>query len=137
MGASPSISIAIVGSGGAGALTTVNSLLEAASAAGWHGLFTRTMGPQIRGGEAAGLLRLAVHPVECLPDQFDLIIGIDWLNAHRFGGEIKAGPQTLVISDPRGGEPPPMVAQSGARVVEIPMKEIAKSIKDEDEAMSA
>jgi 2-oxoglutarate/2-oxoacid ferredoxin oxidoreductase subunit alpha len=130
MGASPSISIAIVGSGGAGALTTVNTLLEAASAAGWHGLFTRTMGPQIRGGEAAGLLRLAVHPVECLPDQFDLIIGIDWLNAHRFGGEIKAGPQTLVISDPRGGEPPPMVAQSGARVVEIPMKEIAKSIKD-------
>ena len=60
MGASPSISIAIVGSGGAGALTTGNSLLEAASAAGWHGLFTRTMGPQIRGGEAAGLLRLAV-----------------------------------------------------------------------------
>ena len=112
MGASPSISIAIVGSGGAGALTTVNSLLEAASAVGWHGLFTRTMGPQIRGGEAAGLLRLAVHPVDCLPDQFDLVIGIDWLNAHRFGGEIKAGPSTLVISDPRGGEPPPMVTQS-------------------------
>ncbi len=130
MGASPSISIAIVGSGGAGALTTGNSLLEAASAAGWHGLFTRTLGPQIRGGEAAGLLRLAVHPVDCLPDQFDLIVGIDWLNAHRFGGEIKAGPQTLVISDPRGGEPPPMVTQSGARVVEIPIKEMAKSIED-------
>lgn len=130
MGASPSISIAIVGSGGAGALTTVDSLLEAASAAGWHGLFTRTLGPQIRGGEAAGLLRLAVHPVDCLPDQFDLIIGIDWLNAHRFGAEIKAGPHTLVISDPRGGEPPPMVAQSGASVVEIPMKEMAKAIPD-------
>src|SRR5471030_3419094 len=130
MGASPSVSIAIVGSGGAGALTTVNSLLEAASVAGWHGLFTRTMGPQIRGGEAAGLLRLAVHPVECLPDRFDLMIGIDWLNAHRFGAEIKAGPQTLVISDPRGGDLPPMVTQSGARVVEIPMKEIAKSVKD-------
>jgi 2-oxoglutarate ferredoxin oxidoreductase subunit alpha len=130
MGASLSISVAVVGSGGAGALTTVDSLLEAASTAGWHGLFTRTLGPQIRGGEAAGLLRLAVHPVECLPDQFDLIIGIDWLNAHRFGAEIKAGPQTLVISDPRGGEPPPMVTQSGARVVEIPMKEMAKSISD-------
>jgi 2-oxoglutarate ferredoxin oxidoreductase subunit alpha len=128
MTASPSISIAIVGSGGAGALTTVNFLLEVASSAGWHGLFTRTLGPQIRGGEAAGLLRLAVHPVDCLPDQFDLIIGIDWLNAHRFGAEIKAGPETLVISDPRGGEPPPMVAASGARVIDIPMKEIAKSI---------
>jgi 2-oxoglutarate ferredoxin oxidoreductase subunit alpha len=126
----PSISIAVVGSGGAGALTTVDCLLEAASAAGWHGLFTRTLGPQIRGGEAAGLLRLAVHPVESLPDQFDLLIGIDWLNAHRFGAEIKVGPQTLVISDPRGGEPPPMVTQSGARVVDVPMKDMAKIIPE-------
>src|ERR1700690_2846279 len=130
MGPSPSISIAIVGSGGAGALTTVDSLLETATAAGWHGLFTRTMGPQIRGGEAAGLLRLAVHPVECLPDRFDLVIGIDWLNAHRFGAEIKTGPQTLVISEPRGGDLPPMVTESGARVGEIPMKEMAKAIPD-------
>ncbi len=126
MTTSPSISIAIVGSGGAGALTTVNFLLEVANAAGWYGLFTRTLGPQIRGGEAAGLLRLAVHPVDCVPDQFDLIIGIDWMNAHRFGAEIKAGPDTLVISDPRGGELPPMA--TGLRVVDIPMKEMAKSI---------
>src|SRR3974390_1849186 len=122
MSASPSISIAIIGSGGAGALTTGNFLLELACSAGWHGLFTRTLGPQIRGGEAAALLRLAVHPVDCLPDQFDLIIGIDWLNAHRFGGEIKAGPQTLVISDPRGGEPPPMGKQARARALEVPVE---------------
>ncbi len=118
---SPSISIAIVGSGGAGALTTGDLLLEAASAAGWHGLYTRTLGPQIRGGEAAGLLRLAVHPVECLPDPFDLLIGIDWLNAHRFGAEIKVGPQTLVISDPTrrraaaDGRPNPAPASSKSR----------------------
>jgi 2-oxoglutarate ferredoxin oxidoreductase subunit alpha len=130
MGALPSISIAVVGSGGAGALTTVDSLLETASAAGWHGLFTRTLGPQIRGGEAAGLLRLADHPVDCLPDQFDLLVGIDWLNAHRFGAEIKAGLETLVIGDPRGGDLPPVVTQSGGRVVQVPMKEMAKSIPD-------
>jgi len=130
MAASPSVSVAIVGSGGAGALTTGNSLLEAACAAGWQGLFTRTLGPQIRGGEAAALLRLAVDPVECLPDQFDLLISIDWLNAHRFGSEIKIGPETLVISDPRGGDRPSMVAQSGARVIDVPMKEMAKTIPD-------
>jgi 2-oxoglutarate ferredoxin oxidoreductase subunit alpha len=130
MAVSPSVSIAIIGSGGAGALTTGDCLLETACAAGWHGLFTRTMGPQIRGGEAAALLRLADHPVESLPDCFDLLIGIDWLNAARFGAEIKAGPQTVVISDPRGGEPPPIVKESGARVVDIPMKEMAKAIPD-------
>jgi len=130
MAGSPSISIAVVGSGGAGALTTGDSLLEAASRAGWHGLYTRTLGPQIRGGEAAGLLRLATHSVECLPDEFDLLIGIDWLNAHRFGAEIRVGPQTLVISDPLGGEPPPMVTETGARVVEVPMKDLAKTIPE-------
>jgi 2-oxoglutarate ferredoxin oxidoreductase subunit alpha len=129
MAVTPSISVAIVGSGGAGALTTGDSLLEIASAAGWHGLFTRTLGPQIRGGEAAGLLRIATHPVDCVPDHFDLLIGIDWLNAHRFGNEIKLAAHTLVISDPRGGELPP-VAAAGARVVEIPMKDMAKGIPD-------
>jgi 2-oxoglutarate ferredoxin oxidoreductase subunit alpha len=130
MAALPTISIAVLGSGGAGALTTGNSLLETACAAGWYGLFTRTMGPQIRGGEAAALLRFAPHPVETLPDRYDLLIGIDWLNAARFGAEIKAGPETMVISDPRGGDLPPMVSESGARVVEVPMKDMAKAIPD-------
>ena len=125
---SQSISVAFVGSGGAGALTAGNLLLEAASEAGWQGLLTRTVGAQIRGGEAASMVRLATHPVECLSDRFDLLIGIDWLNANRFGAEIEVGPHSLVISDPRGGDPPPGVA--AARVVEIPLKEMAKAIPD-------
>ena len=130
MGDSQSISVAFVGSGGAGALTTGNFLLEAASLAGWHGLLTRTVGAQIRGGEAASLVRLARHPVECLPDRFDILIGIDWLNAQRFGAEIEVGPDSLVISDPKGGEPPPVVAAAGARVVEVPLKDMAKAIPE-------
>ena len=123
-----SVSIAIMGSGGAGALTAGNFLLEAASAAGWQGLLSRTVGPQIRGGEAAALLRLGTQPVECLSEKFDLVVGIDWLNAHRFGAEIQAGPQTLVISDPRGGELPPAIASAGARIFEVPFKNMAKAI---------
>ena len=127
---SQSVSIAFVGSGGVGALTAGNFLLEAASAAGWQGLFTRTVGPQIRGGEAAALVRLASHPVECMSEQFDVLIGIDWLNAHRFGAEIEVGPESLVLGDPRGGAVPPRIAESGARVIQIPMKDMAKAIPD-------
>jgi 2-oxoglutarate ferredoxin oxidoreductase subunit alpha len=125
-----SIAIAIIGSGGAGALTVGNLLLEVACAAGWQGLLTRTVGPQIRGGEAAALVHLATQPVECVPDRFDLVIGIDWLNAHRFGGEIAVGPDSLVISDPRGGDIPPAIGSAGARVVAVPIKEMAKAIPD-------
>lgn len=125
-----SISIALVGSGGAGVLTAGNFLLEAAGSVGWHGLLTRSVGPQIRGGEAAALVRLATHPVDCMPDRFDALIGIDWLNAERFGAEIEIGPQGLVIGDPHGGTLPARIAAAGARVVSVPMKDIAKTIPD-------
>jgi 2-oxoglutarate ferredoxin oxidoreductase subunit alpha len=126
----PSISIAFVGSGGAGALTAGNLLLEAACAAGWQGLLTRSVGPQIRGGEAAALLRLAIRPVECMAERLDVLIGIDWLNAQRFGAEIEVGSDSLVIGDPRGGELPPSIAAAGARLVSIPMKDMAKAIPE-------
>ncbi len=126
----PDVSIAIIGSGGAGALTAGNFLLEAACAAGWHGLLTRSVGPQIRGGEAAALIRLAQDPVECAPDHFDLLIAIDWLNAGRFEAEIPLGPQSLVVGDPEGGAVPPGIAASGARLVEIPMKALAKALPE-------
>ncbi len=124
------VSIAIVGSGGAGVLTAGGFLLDAAAAMGWQGLLTRAVGAQIRGGEAAALIRLATHPVECLSDRFDLMIAVDWLNADRFDADIKLGPESLVIGDPRGGNPPQSVAQSGARMVEVPMKNMTKAIPD-------
>jgi 2-oxoglutarate ferredoxin oxidoreductase subunit alpha len=126
----PGVSIAIIGSGGAGALTAGNFLLEAACAAGWHGLLTRSVGAQIRGGEAAALIRLAQYPVECGADHFDLLIAVDWLNASRFEAEIPLGPQSLVVGDPEGGGAPPGIAASGARLVEIPMKAMAKALPE-------
>lgn len=124
------LAVAIAGSGGVGALTCGSLLLEAASTAGWYGLLRRTVGPQIRGGEAAALLRLGNRPVECAADRFDLLIGIDWSNVDRFGAEIELAPGSLVISDPRGGEQPAAVAREAARIVDIPMKDIAKGIAD-------
>jgi len=83
-----SISLAITGSGGAGVMTAGTLLLEVAAQAGWYGLMVRSSGPQIRGGEAAALMRFSKAPVECLGDRFDALIGIDWQNIHRFADEI-------------------------------------------------
>lgn len=130
MSASDNVSVAIVGSGGAGALTTGHLLLEAAGAGGGYGLLVRTTGPQIRGGEAAALLRLSSRPVECLTESFDLLIGIDWVNADRFGAEIRLGPRSLVISDPAAGDLPAIFTEAGGRVVEVPLKELARSIPE-------
>ena len=66
-----SISIALAGSGGSGVMTAGTLLLDAAAKAGLYGLMVRTSGPQIRGGEAAALVRLARRARDSLDDRFD------------------------------------------------------------------
>jgi 2-oxoglutarate ferredoxin oxidoreductase subunit alpha len=122
-----SISVAFLGSGGGGVLTTGGMLLEAACAAGFNGLFTRSVGAQIRGGEAAALVRIAAQPVECHAAQFDLLIAVDWLNANRFDAEIRLSANSVVISDPQGGELPKFVTTASPRIIEVRMKEMTKA----------
>lgn len=124
----PSFSIALTGSGGAGVMTAGNMLLEAAAQDGWYGLMVRSSGPQIRGGEAAALLRLAARPVDCLDDRFDVAVGVDWLNFHRFADEIPLDAGSLMIGDPDQGNPPEVFTSRGVRLAQIPFKRMAKAI---------
>ena len=123
-----SVSIAMTGAGGAGVVTAGNMLLRAAARAGWYGLFNRASGPQIRGGEAASLVRLSPRPVSCPDDRFDIMVAIDWHNTERFGAELPLGPASIIFADPRQGEPPEAIAATGARFIDLPMKEMAKAI---------
>ena len=121
-------SFAVVGSGGAGVMTAGHMLLEAAARAGLYGVMSRSSGPQIRGGEAAALVRLMPTPAESHDDRFDVLLAVDWQNAHRFAAEIPIDRASLVIGDPGEGAVPDAFAGAGARTVSIPMKAIAKKI---------
>jgi 2-oxoglutarate ferredoxin oxidoreductase subunit alpha len=122
------LSIALAGSGGSGVMTAGAMLLEAAARAGLYGIMVRTTGPQIRGGEAAALLRLATTQVESLDDSFDLLLALDWQNVNRFADEIPLRPASLVIGDSDAGETPELFRASGARLVDLPLKKMAKAI---------
>ncbi len=125
-----SLSIALLGSGGSGVMTAGGLLLEAAGQAGWYGLMTRSSGPQIRGGEAAALLRLAPRPVESHKDRFDILLAIDWKNADRFVGEIILDEDSLVIGDADSKIPvPEAISDMGGRYVELPLTSLAKGIE--------
>ena len=126
--ATSSLSIAIAGSGGSGVMTAGTLLLEAAAKAGLYGLMVRTSGPQIRGGEAAALVRLARRGVTSLGDGFDLLIAIDWQNVNRFADEIALGPASVMIGDPDEGDAPEVFRAAGARYVPLPLKKMAKAI---------
>ncbi|HKU47431.1 MAG TPA: 2-oxoacid:acceptor oxidoreductase subunit alpha [Burkholderiales bacterium] len=123
-----SVSVALAGSGGAGVMTAGNMLLEAAAAAGYYGLMTRTSGPQIRGGEAAAMVRAAAFPTDAQEDSFHALAAIDWQNVGRFAAEIPLGPHSLIVGDPAHGAPPEVFTKTGARVLSVPLKAIAARI---------
>jgi 2-oxoglutarate ferredoxin oxidoreductase subunit alpha len=124
-----SLSIALTGSGGSGVMTTGSLLLEAAAKVGWYGFMSRSAGPQIRGGEAAAVIRLASGPTESPDDSFDLVLAIDPGSMSRFIAELPLREDSLVVSDAdagrRGGELPHIAA----RVLDLPMHALAKTIK--------
>jgi 2-oxoglutarate ferredoxin oxidoreductase subunit alpha len=123
-----SVSLALCGSGGAGVMTAGNMLLDAAAKAGWYGLMVRSSGPQIRGGEAAALLRFGTDAIDCLDDRFDALVVIDWQNIHRFADEIPLDGASLIVADPDQGEAPEAYLARGARHAKVPMKQMAKAL---------
>ncbi len=124
-----SVSITLAGSGGAGVMTAGNMLLEAAAQAGYYALMTRSSGPQIRGGEAAAMIRIANYPIDNMEDQFHVLAAIDWQNVNRFAAEIPLAATSLIVGDPDQGEPPAVFTASGARYAPVNFKKIAKSIQ--------
>ena len=125
-----SVSVALAGSGGAGVMTAGNLLLEAAALAGYYGLFTRTSGPQIRGGEAAAMLRISTFETDGQDDGFQVLAAIDWQNVQRFAGEIPVGKDSVLIGDPAQGTPPEAFTKSGARYAPVPFKALTAKIRD-------
>ena len=123
-----SLSIALAGSGGSGVMTAGNLLVDAAARAGYYGLMVRTSGPQIRGGEAAALVRLAAAPVATLDDRFDVLLAIDWQNVGRFFDEIPLAASSVIVGDPDEGAVPDVYTATGAAFAPVPLKKTAKGI---------
>lgn len=128
-----SVAIVIAGSGGTGAITAGSALLAAAARDGHYGLMTKLSGAQVRGGEAAALIEIGAArdggPIEAQPDRFDCLIALDWQDVHRFAPEIPLDAESLIVCDPKNGAVPDAIARSGARVVELPLAQIAASVE--------
>ena len=124
----PSVSIVIAGSGGAGAITAGAMLLEAAARAGWYAFMTRSSGPQIRGGEAAAMIRISTRPTASHDDTYHILAAVDWENIGRFAAEMPLSPDSVVLGDPKAGEVPEPITRSGARQFALPMQDLVKNM---------
>lgn len=122
------ISIAIAGSGGSGAITAATLLLEAVGRAGWYGQMTRSVGAQIRGGEAVAMLRLGARPVACRSDVYHLLVALDWQNLGRYAAEMPLASTSVLVGDTDQGDVPAELLASGARNAMMEFGRIAKDI---------
>jgi len=125
-----SLSVAIIGSGGSGVVTTGRILLESIARFGLYALMTRSSGPQIRGGESAIMLRVADQPVANLDDQFDLLLALDWLNVERFADELPISVESIILRDSDQGEVPPRFNLSAERQLAAPLAQLADKVEN-------
>lgn len=107
------LTLAISGSGGAGAISTGEMLLRIAARNGYFGLLKKTFSPQIRGGEAAAILRIGDEPVNTFADTIDVLVALDWQNFSRFADEVPVCTNTLVLENSAAGQRPEHLQDHG------------------------
>lgn len=129
--------IGMAGSGGDGIVSAGESLLTAAALDGYHGLMSKSFGPQIRGGESSFRLRIATSKVLNSGGTLDIAVALNWDDFLKFGGELPVGGTTTVVYDSNTKVAPnqiPLVGVTPAEVLAVPIEEMARGEGGTDRA---
>lgn len=119
------LSIAITGAGGAGVMSVGELLLQAWGREGGRGLLRKAFGPQIRGGEAAALLKLTESERYTAAGAYQVLLAFDWNNYARFGDEIRLASGCVVFCEDPADVSEDVLAVA-PRLIGIPMKQLAQ-----------
>lgn len=129
--------IGMAGSGGDGIVSAGESMLTAAALSGYHGVLTKSFGPQIRGGESSFRLRLATRKVLNSGGTLDIAVALNWDDFLKFGGELPVGGHTTVVYDSNSKIAPdkiPVVGTTPAEVLAVPIEQMAREIGGSERA---
>jgi 2-oxoglutarate ferredoxin oxidoreductase subunit alpha len=129
--------IGMAGAGGDGVISAGDSMITAAALAGYHGILTKSFGPQIRGGESSVRLRVASGDVVTVSGTLDVAIALNWDDFMRFGSELPVGPETILIYDsqyPIGPDGVPLAGVRPTDTVGVPIAQIARDVAGTERA---
>lgn len=121
--------IGMAGSGGDGIVAAGESLLTAAAIEGYHGVLTKSFGPQIRGGESSFRLRLSTTKMLNTGGTLDIAVALSWDDFLRFGGELPVSGHTTVVYDSItkvATDKIPLVGVQPAEVLSVPIEQMAR-----------
>ncbi len=100
------VSLAIVGSGGDGAVAAGDIVAMACAGEGLHVIKTEAYGPQIRGGESSCTVRISNDPIFAQAGAIDAIVVFSWSDYARFADELTLAANAIVFYE-EGEAPPP------------------------------
>lgn len=129
--------IGMAGSGGDGIVSAGESLLTAAALLGYHGVLTKSFGPQIRGGESSFKLRLSTEKVLNPGGTLDIAVALNWDDFLKFGAELPVGGSTTVIYDANTNvatDKIPLVGTTPAEILAVPIEQMAREVGGSDRA---
>ncbi len=123
------ICIGMAGSGGDGIVAAGEALLNSAAAAGYHGMLTKSFGPQIRGGESSCRLRISTQPVLNPGSELDVAVALNWDDFLKFGSELPTDARSIVIYEESAKTPDgklPLKIAPGEAIA-VPIAAIARA----------
>ncbi|MBE9540558.1 MAG: 2-oxoacid:acceptor oxidoreductase subunit alpha [Proteobacteria bacterium] len=120
------LTLAIVGSGGAGVIVTGEMCLQAVAYSGGYGHLRKSFGPQIRGGESAAILTLSPSPLEDSGEQCQCLFVLDWKNFDRFQDEIKLVEKPLIVVDEKAGTCPASLEKYSSSMITVAFSQLAR-----------
>ncbi len=128
--ASPSLVIALVGSGGDGIALLGDLLLRMAARQGLYGMMVQSYGPQIRGGESAVILRVAHEEVSYEGDRTDVFLCFRLADLKRFQGAVRLHPGSVVLlEESDAGELPGWIGASDREPYRYPFAKLENGIE--------
>jgi len=132
--------IGMAGSGGDGIVSAGELLIGACGAMGYHAMMTKSLGPQIRGGESSCRVRLSTNRVLCAGGSLDVAVALNWDDFLRFGAELPVDGGTIVIYDAATRVAPADIPLAGvvpSEVLPVPIGELARRAAGTDKAKNS
>lgn len=132
--------IGMAGSGGDGIVSAGESMINALAIEGYHGILTKSFGPQIRGGESSCRLRLSTKPLLHAMGTLDIAVALNWEDFLKFGAELTVDGQTTVIYESKTGVAPdklPLIGVTPLEAVPVPFGDLAKQAAGTDKAKNS
>ena len=119
---SQQVALAVVGSGGDGAVAAGDIIAIACGGVGLHVMKTEAYGPQIRGGESSCTVRVSTTPVRAQAGAVDALVVFSWDDFARFRDEISVAGSGIVLHEEGHAAPEGL----GRTAIAVPFARLAK-----------